>query len=57
MASKLINGAVLRRLEKAESEGNVELLREHLTSNYDIEIHNAVYAALIRMGKLKKCDN
>ena len=63
VSDRLINSAVLRRLEKAESEGNVELLEEHLKSNYDLEIHNAVYAALVRLGragaelKLKECEN
>ncbi len=61
MSDRLINSAVLRRIEKAESEGNVELLEEHLKINYDPEIHNAVYAALIRLGrsgaemKLREC--
>ena len=53
MSDRLINAAVLRRLEKAESEGNAELLREHLTSNYDTEIHNAVNEALVRLEKGK----
>lgn len=61
MKDKLINNAVMARLEKAENEGDVELLEEHLTYNYDVEIHNAVYAALVRLGrsgaelKLKEC--
>ena len=63
MSKKLINRIVLQRLEKAESEGDVELLEEHLKSNYDVEIHSAVYEALIRLGKknselkLKDCEN
>ncbi len=51
MSDKLINGAVLRRIEKAEDNGDVKLLEEHLTSNYDVEIHEAVYAALLRLKK------
>lgn len=51
MGNRLINEAVLRRIERAESEGNAELLREHLTSNYDAEIHNAVTEALTRLKK------
>lgn len=53
MGDKLINGAVLRRIEKAETAGDVKLLEEHLTSNYDVEIHKAVYAALVRLKKRK----
>ncbi len=62
MSDMLINRIVLQRLERAESEGDVELLEEHLKSNYDFEIHNAVYAALVRLGKknielkLKECN-
>lgn len=61
MSDRLINSTVLRRLERAESEGNVELLEKHLKSNYDPEIHNAVYAALVRLSRngdemnLKEC--
>lgn len=51
MSDKLINGAVLRRIEKAEDDGDVKLLEEHLKSNYDTQIHAAVYEALKRMGK------
>ena len=54
MGDKLINGAVLRRIEKAETAGDVKLLEEHLKSNYDVEIHEAVYAALVRLKKKKK---
>ena len=50
VSEKLINRIVLQRLEKAESEGDVELLREHLKSNYDVEVHSAVYEAFLRMG-------
>ena len=50
MSEKLINRIVLERLEKAESEGDVELLREHLKSNYDVKVHSAVYEAFVRMG-------
>ena len=63
MSDKLINRIVLQRLEKAESEGDVELLEEHLKSNYSVEIHSAVYEALVRLGqknietKLKECEN
>ncbi len=51
MSDKLINGAVLRRIEKAEGAGDVKLLEEHLKSNYDKQIHAAVYEALKRMGQ------
>ncbi len=51
MSDKLINGAVLRRIEKAEDNGDIKLLEEHLTSNYDVEVHEAVYAALLRLKK------
>lgn len=54
MGDKLINGAVLRRIKKAENDGDVKLLEEHLTSNYDVEIHRAVYAALVRLKENKK---
>lgn len=63
MSNKLINRIVLQRLEKAEREGNVELLEEHLKTNYDVEIHSAVAEALARLGrkksesKLKECEN
>ncbi len=50
MSEKLINRIVLQRIEKAESEGDVELLREHLKSNYDAAVHSAVYEAFVRMG-------
>ncbi len=50
MSKKLINRIVLKRLERAEREGDVELLREHLKSNYDVEVHSAVYEAFLRMG-------
>jgi hypothetical protein len=54
VGDKLINGAVLRRIKKAENDGDVKLLEEHLTSNYDVEIHRAVYAALVRLKENKK---
>lgn len=63
VSDKLINRIVLQRLEKAENEGDVELLEEHLKTNYDVEIHNAVYEALVRLGRnniqnnLKECEN
>ncbi len=63
MSDKLINRIVLQRLEKAEKEGDIELLEEHLKTNYDVEIHSAVYEALVRLGKknlenkLKECEN
>ncbi len=50
MSEKLINRIIFERLQKAESEGDVELLREHLKSNYDVEVHSAVYEAFMRMG-------
>ncbi len=57
MSEKLINRIVLSRLEKAESEGNVEMLREHLKSNYDVEVHRAVYEAFMRMGIINTENN
>ena len=51
MEQKLINNAVLRRLEKAESDGDVKLLEKHLQTNYDVIIHEEVYAALVRLGR------
>lgn len=63
MSDKLINRIVLQRLERAEKEGDIELLEEHLKTNYSVEIHNAVYEALVRLGRnniennLKECEN
>lgn len=63
MKNKLINTTVLNRLKKAEENGDVKLLEDHLRENYDTAIHKAVYAALVRMGrksasdKLKECKS
>ena len=51
VTDRLINSAVLRRIQRAESEGDIGLLEKHLKSNYDVEIHNAVRAALMRLGQ------
>ncbi len=57
MSEKLINSIVLSRIKKAEDDGDVEMLREHLKSNYDVEVHRAVYEAFMRMGIITAENN
>ena len=53
MSDTLIHGVVNRRIEEAEAAGDVTLLQQHLSANYDAQVHQAVYRALGHIGGMK----
>ncbi len=50
MNDKLIHDVVIKRIEEATACSDVALLKKHLSSSYDAEIHRAVYQALGCVG-------
>lgn len=53
MSDTLIHGVVNKRIEEAEAAGDVKLLQQHLSANYDEQVHRAVYRALGHIGGMK----
>lgn len=53
MSDTLIHGVVKKRIEEAEAAGDVALLQQHLSANYDEQVHQAVYRALGHIGGMK----
>ena len=53
MHDTLIDAVINKRIEEAAAGGDIDLLRQHLSPNYDEQVHRLVYRALGRIGGLK----
>lgn len=53
MHDTLIDSVISKRIEEAEAQGDIDLLRQHLSPNYDERVHRIVYRALGRIGGLR----
>ncbi len=53
MHDTLIDSVINKRIEEAEIQGDISLLQQHLSPNYDEHVHRIVYQALGRIGGLR----
>lgn len=53
MHDTLIDAVINKRIEEAEAQGDISLLQQHLSPNYDEHVHRIVYRALGRIGGLR----
>ncbi|MCI8472228.1 MAG: HEAT repeat domain-containing protein [Clostridiales bacterium] len=53
MHDTLIDSVINKRIEEAETQGDISLLQQHLSPNYDEHVHRIVYQALGRIGGLR----
>lgn len=53
MHDTLIDAVINKRIEEAEAQGDINLLQQHLSPNYDEHVHQIVYRALGRIGGLR----
>ncbi len=53
MHDTLIDSVINKRIEEAEIHGDISLLQQHLSPNYDEHVHRIVYQALGRIGGLR----
>ena len=53
MHDTLIDSVISKRIEEAAAQGDVSLLQQHLSPNYDEHVHRIIYRSLGRIGGLK----
>lgn len=53
MHDTLIDSVINKRIEEAETQGDISLLQQHLSPNYDEHVRRIVYQALGRIGGLR----